>query len=283
MSAVASEIIDGRGATQNFGENVKCKRTFNVTVTDPTTEVKAIADACGIGFLDVHPSWTNTYCVGIACENDGDPLHYKVTFTYDLLKPEDRNKSPTLRTEKFTFSGGVATAPAVIHYNAGFSLPSPITNSAGDFLPGAEKEVADWKIHITGNKGTFPKALAMSYVNAVNSDAWSGFPPGTLKCQSISGSYEVEDNNGTEEKYWAVSVELAYRPQGWRLQLLDVGYNQLVGGQRVPILDSLKNNISEPAALSGGVAKAAGQAPNIMTFKVYDEKPFNGTFATIPG
>jgi hypothetical protein len=35
-------------------------------------------------------------------------------------------------------------------------------------------------------------------------------------------------------------------------------------------------------ALSNGVAKTAGQPPDMLTFKVYREATFTGTFTTLP-
>jgi hypothetical protein len=283
MSVTAwREVIDGRGATQKFAENVKCKRTFIVTVSDPATPVSTINNAIGINWLDVHPEFPAVYVTDMSCQNDGDPLHYKVEFTYDLIKQEDRKQMPWERTDKFTFSGGITTAPAVVHYNDGFATPKLIVNTAGDPLEGAERECAEWRISISGNRQAFPYAMAMAYINTVNNDSWSGFAPRTLKCQSISGQREVEQVNNAEVPYWTVSVELAYRAEGWELRLWDVGYNEIKSGSRQKILDKLKEPVSEPVALSEGVAKPAGQPPDMLKFKVYREASFSGVFTQLP-
>lgn len=283
MSVTAwREIIDGRGATQKFGESVKCKRSFIVTVDDPTTPVTALPEAIGIQWLDQHPEFPAVYVTDIAAQNDGDPLHYKVEYTYDLIREEDRQPLPWQRADKFVFSGSTTTGPAIIHYNQGFLDPRFIVNSAGDPLEGAEKEYSEWRIQINGNRQSFNYGQAMTYVNAVNSDAWCGALPGTLKCMSISGSREVEQVNNAEVPYWQVSVELAYRVEGWTLKLWDVGYNQIVSGKRKKVLDALNEPVSDPVALSNGVAKAPGQPPDMLTFKVYKEMPFSGVFPVLP-
>lgn len=275
------EVCDGRGGQQTFGSNVKCKRTFVVTVDDPTTSVSAIAQVCGINWLDQHPEFP-VYCTEINAQQDGDPLHYKVEFTYDLVKPEDKQLAPWDRADKFTFSGSVASGPAILHYNQGFSSPAFIVNTAGDPLEGAEKEYSSWHIQITGSRQSFPRFIAMQYVNAVNSDSWSGMPAGTVKCQGISGQREVEQVGGEDVSYWSVSVELAYRPEGWTLKLWDIGYQQVVGGRKKKILDANMEPVSDPSALSNGVAKTNGSPPDMLTFKVYNELPFNGAFTQIP-
>jgi hypothetical protein len=280
------EIIDGRGATQRFGENVKCKRTFMVTVDEPSTSVSEISGSVyssyGVRWLTSHPEFPAVYVTDIACSNDGDPLHYKVEATYDLIKPEDREPMPWDRLDKFQFSGSTTTGPAIVHYNDGFESPKLIVNSAGDPLEGAEKEFSQWQIQITGNRQAFPYATAMDYMNTVNSDTWSGFPPGTLKVQSISGQREVEQVNGSEVTYWTVTVDIAYRPEGFALKLWDIGFNEISGGRRKKILDQLKEPVSDPVALSGGVAKSAGSPPDMLTFKVYDQLPFTNVFTALP-
>lgn len=287
MSVTAvREIIDGRGSTQKFGENVKCKRTFMVTIDQPGTSVSEISgsiyDSYSVRWLSPHPEFPAVYVTDIACSNDGDPLHYRVEATYDLIKPEDRQPMPWDRLDKFQFSGSTTTGPAIVHYNDGFESPKLIVNTAGDPLEGAEKEFSQWQIQITGNRETFPYSTAMDYMNTVNSDTWSGFPPGTLKVQNISGQREVEQVNGNEVTYWTVTVDIAYRPEGFALKLWDIGFNEIVGGKRRKVLDAMKEPVSDPVALSGGVAKTPGSPPDMLTFKVYDQLPFTGVFTALP-
>jgi hypothetical protein len=60
-----------------------------------------------------------------------------------------------------------------------------------------------------------------------------------------------------------------------------VGFNEIVGGQRKKILAG-KDPVSEPAALSNGRAKAPGQPPDMLSFRIYKSLTFNGTFPVIP-
>jgi hypothetical protein len=77
-------------------------------------------------------------------------------------------------------------------------------------------------------------------------------------------------------------VDIAYRAEGWKLKLWDIGYNQIVGGERKKILDAMREPVSEPVALSGGTAKTPGQPPDMLTFKVYNEVAFAGAFTELP-
>lgn len=282
MSVIACrEIIDGLGAQQNFGENVKTKRTFMVTVDDPTTSLVEIAAAPNIKWLDAHPVFP-TYCVGIDPENDGDPFHFKVSFRYDLLKPQERHKFPWQRQDKFSYDGSLASVPCFVHYNDGNNNPKLIVNSAGDPLEGLSKEQAEWTVAIRGNRQTFNKAQARQYLNAVNSDTYEDCPPGTVKCQRLAGEQEIEQVDGEEVLYWSVNTVLAYREEGWPIQTWDVGFNEIVGGQRKKILDAAGEPVSQPVALSNGVKKSPGQPPDKLTFKVYKYFPFTGVFPALP-
>ena len=282
MSVIAvREVTDGLGGSQNFGESVKTKRTFAVTVDDPATSLIDIAAAPNIDWLDVHPDLP-VYCVGIDPENDGDPFHYKVTFRYDLLQPQERHKLPWEREWKFSYDSATTTAPALVHYNDGNNSPKLIVNSAGDPLEGLEREQSEWVIAISGNLQTFDKSLAKAYHNAVNSDEFSGCPPGTVKCQKIAGSTEVEQVDDEEVFYWAVSTTLSYREEGWATRVWDVGFNQIVNGKRKKIVDATGEPVSAPVALLNGVARNPGEPPNMLTFKTYKSLPFTGYFPGLP-
>jgi hypothetical protein len=278
------EVIDGRGASQNFAENVKTKRTFIVTVDDPTTPLITIANTPGIRWLDKHPEFP-TYCLGIDPENDGDPLHYKITFRYDLLRPEERHKLPWERADKFRYSGSLTSGPFVEHFNDGNDAPKPVINSAGDPIEGLEKEEADWIVSITGNRQEFDKAKARQYFNAVNSDTYSGCPAGTVKCQVMEASQEIEQVDGDEVTYWAITTSLAYRETGWDTKVWNVGFNEIVGGQRKAILDAAGNPVSTPVALAADGSRKAGTppvTPDMLTFKKHKRRTFTGTFPALP-
>jgi len=282
MSVVrATEITDGRRAEQEFRGSAKTSRVFDVRVDDPAEPLVNIANACGIQWLDPHPEFP-VYCIGIQPENVDGPLTYRVTFKYDLLKPQDRAILPWQRKDKFSYDGSLTTGPAFLHYNDGNGSPGLIVNSAGDPLEGLMRDEAEWVVTIEGNRQAFDKGLAQTYLNAVNSDTWSGCGAGTIKCQRLSGKLEIEQIEGQEVTYWAVSTVLAYREVGWRLRTWDVGFNEIVSGQRRKILDAAEQPVSQPVGLSGGAKVSAGSSPAMLTFRIYKELPFAGIFPVLP-
>lgn len=274
-------MFKGRGGAQKYAEIPSYTRQFLVIVDDIHAFESDIVQSCGIAMLSAHPDIPAALCVNISVAQDGDsPYHFKVTHTYGVM--DDADEDPLQRPDQFTYSGAITSGPAFIHYNEGNGSPQVIVNTAFDPLEGMEMEKGEWRISITGNRATFDKGMAGAYLNAVNSDEYSGMAAGTVKCQGISGVKRVELVNELKVAYYEVTVELAYREETWRLQTWDVGFNEIVGGKREKILDEKKKPVSQPVALSGGVKKAVGQPPDMLTFKIYKELSFAGIFPVLP-
>jgi hypothetical protein len=282
MAVVDSrELFRGRGGSQKYGEVPTYKREFLVRVDTMDTGETLIAQAPGIAMLDAHPDVAEALLNDVSVTQDGDsPFHYRVSLTYGVL--EDADEDPLSRPDQFNYTGAITSGPAFIHYDAGNNSPAVIVNSAGDPLEGLEKELAEWRITISGNRADFDKSLASDYLNTINLDTYSGLAPGTVKCQGISGSRKIELVSGSKLVYWEVNVELAHRGENWRLKTWDVGFNEIVSTERKKILDADGKEVSQPVALSGGVQKSAGQPPDMLTFKIYKEKTFTGIFPALP-
>ena len=282
MAVVDSrELFRGRGGSQKYGEVPNYKREFLVRVDTMDTSETLIAQAPGIAMLDAHPDVAEALLNDVSVTQDGDsPFHYRVSLTYGVL--EDADEDPLSRPDQFNYTGAITSGPAFIHYDAGNNSPAVIVNSAGDPLEGLEKELAEWRITISGNRAAFDKSLAADYLNTINLDTYSGLAPGTVKCQGISGSRKIELVSGSKLVYWEVNVELAHRGENWRLKTWDVGFNEIVSTERKKILDADGKEVSQPVALSGGVQKSAGQPPDMLTFKIYKEKTFTGIFPALP-
>ena len=282
MAVVDSrELFRGRGGSQKYGEVPTYKREFLVRVDSMATSELLIAQAPGIAMLDAHPDQANALLNDVSVTQDGDsPFHYRVSLSYGVL--EDADENPLDRPDQFNYTGAITSGPAFIHYGDGNDSPKVIVNTAGDPLEGMEMEKAEWRISISGNRSVFNKSMAANYLNTINSDTYSGLEPGTVKCQGISGSRKIELVNGSKLVYWEVNVELAHRGENWRLKTWDVGFNEIVDGERKKILDAAKKEVSQPVALHEGEQKAAGEEPDMLTFKIYKEKAFAGIFPALP-
>lgn len=278
-----NEQYRGRSRQTSYGDVPVYTRVFMVKTDTTDTNLQDIGAAPGIGWLATHPEDSTAYLVDSNVAQEADsPFHYKLTFTYksaeDLLPLQ-----PWLRPDQFQFTGGLASAPAFWHYpNAGNNATTAIiVNSAGDPLSGLSRDEGEFSVTITGNRQTFSYVHAQAYVGAINSDTWSGGSAGTWKCQSINGTRKIEAIAGSKYVYWEVNTTLAYKSTTWNLYTWDVGFNEIIGGTRRKIMAG-SEPVSEPAALSNGVAKAPGVAPDMLSFRVYPSLPFNGAFPVLP-
>jgi hypothetical protein len=275
-------MFRGRSRQNQYGDVPVYTRIFLVTVDDSNTSFDDIAAEPGVNWLDAHPENPNALLVDSNVQQEGDsPFHYKVTFTYKSA--EDLTDDPLDRPPQFSFSGGLASAPAFWYFpnSNDNSTKRIIINTAGDPIGGLDRDEGEFNISIVLNTATFDYAKAQLYVGSINSDTYSGGAAKTWKCMSISGNRKIEEVAGTKYVYWEASTTLAYRNTGWDLQTWDVGFNEIVSGARKKIMAG-SEPVSEPAALSAGRAKTPGQPPDLLTFRIYPMRPFTGTFPPLP-
>lgn len=280
----SKELYRGREWSSNYGDVPTYSRVWLVTVDDANQSLNDITNGPGISFLDVHPNDDKARCTEVRAQQEGgdSPYHYRVTFIYKGVTDADLN--PLLRPPQFSFSGSLASAPCFWHYpnNNDNSTKRVILNSAGDPIGGLDRDEAEFTVTISSNEpAPFPYAKAQNYVGAINSDVYSGGAARTWKCMSISANRKIEQFMGNQWVYYEVQAALAYRGTGWDLQTWDVGFNQIVNGQRRKIMAG-SEPVSEPAALSNGIAKNPGQPPDLMTFRIYKMLPFASAFHAIP-
>jgi hypothetical protein len=296
------ELYRGRSRSANLEGVPTYVREFLVRTSITNPSLPLIAAATGIAWREVHPDDANAYLVDSSTKQEGDsPFHYRVTYTYRFL--DESEKIPWLRPSVFSFSGALASAPAFWHYttDANNVQKAIIVNTAGDPLSGLDRDEGEFNVTIQWNqRPPFNFQRAQAYVGAINSDTWSGGLPKTWKCMGISANRKFEvvpanvpDDPPVKVFYWETSVTLGYRNTGWDIQTWDVGFNEIqggafnaalrvrTGGQRRKI-QAGSEPVSEPAALSQGIAKAPGQPPDLVTFRVYPMLPFNGVFEPIP-
>lgn len=281
----AREMFRGRSRQASYGDTPVYTRIFLVRVDELNPDFQEISEAPGVSWLEPHPEDGEAVLIESNVSQDGDsPFHYKVTFTYKTS--DGIAEIPWHRPFMYSFSGGLASAPAFWYFSGGDndnSTKSIIHNTAGDPIAGLDRDEGEFQVTITGNfPPPFPYAKSQAYVGAINSDTWSGGAPKTWKCMSISASRKIESVPVYGKLiYYEVNATLAYRGSGWDLQTWDVGFNQIIGGQRFKILSS-DGPVSEPVALQNGVAKTPGLPPNQLTFRIYPMRTFQDTFPEIP-
>lgn len=270
-------------ASRKFGEAPIFQRKFVVEVDDPTTHQTTIANATGVSFLQGHPEAPYCKAMNFSVANySGSRWHYEVTWDYELPKQQNVDPNPLARADIWKWSTGGLQVPALYYYE-GETL-TPLKNSAQDFFEGVTTDISTLQASISGNRPTFDYGLATTVTNAVNSSAYLGGAEYTWKCSGIAATPAVEVVNESEVRYWQVEVTLEYRPDGWPLQLPNIGWNYLDGStkKRAYVIDPDSGDkvpSSNPQPLTTGGAISTG-APTVLVRRVHKAVNFQQYFGT---
>jgi hypothetical protein len=102
----------------------------------------------------------------------------------------------------------------------------------------------------------------------------------------VNATYTIEAHNNNVYTYWATTCELLYRESKWNLQLPDVGWNFIGGGQkrRAMVFDFENGEwvaSANPVALNGSGGQSSG-FPAILERRVNSEANFGDLFGTPP-
>jgi hypothetical protein len=284
------ELFRGRSRRADVAGVPEYTRVYLVRTDIINPNLYIVASKPGVAMRSPYPDDSNAVLVEASAELDGEsPYHYRVTHNYKYL--DETALIPWNRPATYSFSGSLVSAPAFWHYpnSNDNSTKRVIVNSAGDPLSGLDRDEGEFNVSIQWNiKPPFDYAKSQAYTGAINSDSWSGGGPNTWKCQGFQASRKFESIPGQNEGsppvqvyFFDTTVNLSYRRSGWDIQTWDVGFNEIVGGQRKKIMAG-SEPVSEPAALLNGRAKTPGQPPELLLFRVYAMLPFTGVFPPIP-
>jgi hypothetical protein len=285
MSVLSFREVVGRTLSHRFGEPPNAERKFVLTLDNTAPTVSEVANAIGIFHGSPHPEYPFMIMTDAqVTEGSPSPFHAEVTYRYEVLNPDERDPNPLARPDVWSFSTGGAAVPALFYWDG--ATQKPLVNSAKDYFEGLTTEEGECRATINANRANFPLATAVAVTNTVNSGSYLGASAHHWKCIGISGQQQTEVVNDVEINYWAITTELAYRQTGWNLQLPDVGYNYLEGGEkkRAYVIDPDTNEkvaAVNPVALnSNGTLKSAGQLPDILDRRVNREVDFSSYFGT---
>lgn len=283
MAATSFTELATVAASRKFGEPPTFQRKFVVEVNDPTTKQTDIANYPGVVFLQPHPEASYCKAMNVSVANyNGSRWHYEVTWDYELPKQANVDPNPLARADIWKWSTGGLQVPALYYYE-GETL-TPLQNSAQDFFEGVQTDISTLQASISGNRATFDYGLATTVTNAINSSAYLGGAQYTWKCSGIAATPAVEVVNEAEIRYWQVEVTLEYRPDGWPLQLPNIGWNYLDGStkKRAYVIDPDSGDkvpSSNPQPLTTGGAISTG-APTVLVRRVHKAVNFQQYFGT---
>jgi len=287
MAVISYREVIPRTASHKFGESPTAERKYIVTVDEPTA-TQTLVDAVGILHASGHPEFPYLKCLNIQV-TETDRHHAEITYSYELPQQGELDPNPLARPDVWSFSTGGSQVPALVYYDgSGNGSKKPLQNTAKDFFEGLTTLEAEVRASISGNRPAFPLANAAGVTNSVNASSYLGGAAHTWLCAGISGQQATAVVNGTELRYWQITVELVYRASGHNLLLPNVGWNYLEGGEkkRVWVKDAESGEkvaSGSPRALTNaGGLKADDQEPDILTRRVYPEADFSNYFGTPP-
>lgn len=206
-----------------------------------------------------------------------DKRVFEVTCNYSTVTTEaEFVEDPLKRAAEITW-GFFETQRAVEQDNAG----NVIDNSAGDpFFNPIIVDDANLEVTITRNEKTFDPDRALSFQGSVNNAnvtiAGKISTARQAKLVQYTGSKQTEN----DVDFWKVTYRIRFKDATWDKQILDQGFNKLLGvilGFNVTqkIVDGSKKPITDPVKLDGaGQPLAAGANPNFERFEVLPENDF---------
>ena len=289
MSVVSYREVLPRTFQHRLGEPPRAGTKWAITVSEPISHQTAI-NAIGILHGTAHPEYSYLVCTD-AQVTEPDRHHVEIAYTFEVAPPGSEGglqPNPLARADVWEFSTGGSQVPCLTYYEgSGNGDQRPLVNSANDYFEGLTVNEGEVRLTISGNRPTFPAAVASAVTNAVNSGPFLFGAAHQWCCAGITGRQASEVVNGLVVNYWQVGAELVYRRSGHDLLLPDVGWHYVSASKKYPVTvvgdDGLTYRASAPQPLeTDGTQKSAGSAPDILTRRVYPEVNFTTYFGVPP-
>jgi len=207
---------------------------------------------------------------------DGSDRVVQMTVSYAGFDAEAESPSPPSGTDETTWRR-ISARPQQISVPArGWTTQAlaaannteekPPRNSAGDPVEGIEENVNCVALTYTNPGVTSPNFAKLNeYANTCNNAGFLGGVAYTVACLGWSGEFDEKT------QVWNISVEFLFNPKGWYVEYIDAGFNEIVNGERLAILDTKGNPVGTPVPLDGnGATLPAGYGDgNLVTLFLY--------------
>jgi len=231
MAVISFREVLPRTFSHKFGESPTAEMRFVVTVDEPTA-TQTLINAVGYLHGSQHPEYSFLRMLD-ASVNELDRQHAELSLRFELPKQENLDPNPLARPDVWSFSTGGAQVPALAYYyGTGNGDIRPLVNAAGDYIEGLTTVEAEVRATISGNRATFPLAMAAAVTNSINASPYLGGAAYTWQCAGITGQQATEVVNSIEVRYWQVSVELIYRASGYVSKIPHVGFHYIDGTKK---------------------------------------------------
>lgn len=280
------------GLACKYGESMRVQEKWRIRVDSPQTNrtdiVAGVTATIGITWGSAHSEFpalkAMEFDLSPATE---DAMLWMLTVSFYVPPPGKEVKQNGIPEDVWERNGGTTTVPAFTDKDG-----NTITNAAKDPLEGLEKEREETSYSLT--KYYEDQQSLDADINAaagrLNNAAWAGSGEKRWKCyfkgakkQSIS-KLDGDDDGGKLdfiESRWEFRLD----PDTWKCMPWDVGFMELVSGERKAILGNDGKPVKQPVALnSNGTKKAAGQKPSVINngqgVDLYPTADFTAIFGT---
>lgn len=157
-----------------------------------------------------------------------------------------------------------------------------IRTKNGEQYKGLKRPFADQVVTIRRNFAVFNPYIQARYRQAVNSDTFLGWPPGTARLTKFSASNVIDRNLG----YWEVTASVQFRypykttpDKAWYKRVIHEGLWERVGtapNERIRIAQVEGKDVTRPVLLDAeGRRVPDGGLPHWLEFQIFDNLPFN--------
>jgi hypothetical protein len=284
-------ILDGASLSGKFGESLQATERWQVRVDSPTTTRLAILQTLATGGIvwgASHPEFSALKAMEFTLDAEGrEGMRWMFTVKYYVPPASKTPQASGIPKDVWERTGGTSTVP-VFRDTSGVS----ITNAAGDALEGLEREREEvaWSLTKCYASDALFGSDGLAYAGKVNSETWSGYQAKTMKCylkgaKKVSVSKLDGTNDGATLDYIEAHWEFRYEPDTWKCKPWDVGFMELVGGEKKTILGADGKAVKQPCALNtNGTKKTGGVKPQVINdaqgVDIYETANFNTGFGT---
>jgi hypothetical protein len=271
------------GKTRVLTRQWVCVLSDDALATVPITQPQ-IGAALGIEIGSVHPVYVDNRIRKITVTEgyEGSPYHVLAVAEYGIILL-DELVHPASRSAVWDFDSSPGEVPALSYYDG--NTLRPLTNSAYDYFPGLTAQESTVVAKVTKNFTNFPSSWYAAQ-NCVNNATYLGCPVHSVKVQKLTVGATYEEFGGGVVGYWKATAELHYRQSGHNLQLPDIGWNFIGGGQkRRAMVFDVENSewiaSPNPVGLDGSGGLTLG-VPAVLNRRVNPEANFAAIFGTPP-
>lgn len=250
MSVVKIQITNWDGSETLDG--VEYRLSYLVTTDDRDDGPAVVTAALPLSFDSTYASGNDAddrvvlTNVSVTQVDPGNFLNWNVDTVY---KSTEIRKNPLLEPVQETVTWNGVEVPTNKFFNG-----APILNTA--------KMPLDDRVMIVDNRPVvsyqvnqlvFPWALAQQVRNSVNSLAWKGFPPRTVKIQSMQTErvFDGRFGAGPLSVYYKVSYTFEINPETYNVNIDSMGLYELQEFPFRPAIPAGPNQRAVPARAAG--------------------------------